>query len=116
MYTTEGKKIVSTEKAPKAIGPYSQGIKAGDFVFTAGQAGVDPAIGKLVEGGIAEQTEQVLKNLAAVLAGAGLTLADVVKTTVFLATDPSVAGVSGRYFDKSKPRTPSREARSYVGL
>jgi 2-iminobutanoate/2-iminopropanoate deaminase len=75
---------VSTEKAPKAIGPYSQGIRAGEFVFCAGQAGLDPATGKLVEGGIEAETRRVLQNLSAVLEQAGTSLKNVVKTTVFL--------------------------------
>ncbi len=76
---------VSTEKAPKAMGPYSQGIRAGDFVFCAGQAGLDPATGKLVEGGIEAETRRVLQNLSAVLEQAGTSMRNVVKTTVFLA-------------------------------
>jgi 2-iminobutanoate/2-iminopropanoate deaminase len=77
--------VVSTSRAPKAIGPYSQGIKAGDFLFTAGQAGVDPASGRLVEGGIAAQTRQALENIRAILEAAGSSLQSVVKCGVFLA-------------------------------
>lgn len=76
---------VHTEKAPAAIGPYSQGISAGDFVFCSGQVGLDPATRQLVEGGIQAQTRQALANLGAVLDAAGSSLAQVVKTTVFLA-------------------------------
>lgn len=79
------KKAVETADAPKAIGPYSQAIIANGFVFTAGQIGSDPKTGQLVEGGIEEQTEQVLKNIAAVLKASGSSMDDVVKTTVFLA-------------------------------
>jgi 2-iminobutanoate/2-iminopropanoate deaminase len=75
---------VSTPGAPRAIGPYSQGVRAGGFLFTAGQVGFDPATGELVDEGIAEQTERVLENLRAILRAAGLDLASVVKTTVFL--------------------------------
>ncbi len=75
---------MTTDKAPKAIGPYSQAIKAGDFVFTAGQAGVDPSTGKLVAGGIAEQTRQVLQNIQAILEAADSSLDRVVKVGVFL--------------------------------
>ncbi|MBC8263610.1 MAG: RidA family protein [Anaerolineales bacterium] len=78
------REIIATEKAPGAIGPYSQAIRVGHFVFTAGQLGFDPATGKLVEGGIEEQTRQVLRNIAAVLEAAGSSLDKVVKTTVFL--------------------------------
>ena len=79
------KKAVESADAPKAIGPYSQGVIANGFVFTAGQVGTDPKTGALVEGGIVEQTEQTLKNLAAVLKAAGSSLDNAVKTTVFLA-------------------------------
>jgi 2-iminobutanoate/2-iminopropanoate deaminase len=75
---------VSTPDAPKAVGPYSQGIVADGFVFCAGQLGLDPASGQIVDGGIVAQTERALGNLRAVLAAAGCSFADVVKTTVFL--------------------------------
>jgi 2-iminobutanoate/2-iminopropanoate deaminase len=78
------KEIIRTEHAPKAIGPYNQGISAGPFVFTSGQIGMDPATGTLVEGGIKEQTERTLGNVAAVLEAAGCTLADVTLSTVYL--------------------------------
>ena len=67
MFTTEGKKIIHTDKAPKAIGPYSQAIRTETLVYTAGQVGIDPATGELVEGGIDAQTRQVLTNLTRVL-------------------------------------------------
>jgi 2-iminobutanoate/2-iminopropanoate deaminase len=76
---------VSTPDAPKAVGPYSQGIAAGGFVFCAGQLGLDPATGQLVEGGVVAEAERALGNLQAVLGAAGCTFADVVKTTIFLA-------------------------------
>ena len=76
--------VIHTEKAPKAIGPYSQAIRVGDFVFCAGQCGLDPATGKLVEGGIEAETRRTLRNLAAVLEAAGSSLSRIVKTTVFL--------------------------------
>ena len=79
------KEIISTENAPGAIGPYSQAIKAGGMVFCSGQIPIDPATGNFVSDQIAEQTEQVFKNLIAVLDAAGSGLNDVVKTTVFLA-------------------------------
>ena len=84
MYTTEGKKIVSTEKAPKAIGPYSQAIRTENLIFTAGQVGLDPVTMELVEGGVEAQTRQVLTNLKHVLESADSGLKFVVKTTVFL--------------------------------
>lgn len=76
--------VVATDGAPKAIGPYSQGIDTGSLVFISGQIPLDPATGQMVTCGIAEQTERVLKNVKAVLAKAGLTPAHVVRTTVFL--------------------------------
>lgn len=78
------RQTINTEKAPAAIGPYSQAIKCGDFVFTSGQIPIDPATGELVAGGTREQTEQVIKNLEAVLIAAGSSLQKVIKTTVFI--------------------------------
>jgi 2-iminobutanoate/2-iminopropanoate deaminase len=78
------REVIATKKAPAAVGPYSQAIRVGDFVFTAGQLAIDPATGRLVEGGIEEQTRQALRNIAAVLEAAGSSLDKVVKTTVFL--------------------------------
>jgi 2-iminobutanoate/2-iminopropanoate deaminase len=78
------RRVVHTENAPKAIGPYSQGIIANGFVYTAGQGGVDPATGQVVEGGITAQTEQTLKNIRSILEAAGTSMANVVKTTVYL--------------------------------
>ncbi len=75
---------VSTSDAPRAIGPYSQGVKAGGFVFVSGQVAIDPATNQLIEGDIRAQTERVLKNVAAILEAAGSSLDQVVKTTVFL--------------------------------
>ena len=79
------RQIVQTKQAPDAIGPYSQAVIANGFVFTSGQIPIDPATGQFVSGGIAEQTQQVLKNLRAVLEAAGTGLQQVVKTTVYLA-------------------------------
>src|SRR6476469_1673365 len=97
---------VSTDKAPGAIGPYSQAIKANGMVFCSGQIPIDPATGQFVSDAVAEQTEQVLKNLAAVLAEAGAGLDSVVKTTVFLADMNDFAEMNevyGRYFSVTKP-------------
>ncbi len=80
----DGKKAIRTRGAPEAIGPYSQGIAAGGFVFLSGQIALDPDTGALVSGGIREQTTRVLRNLGAVLAAAGASFEDVVKTTVYL--------------------------------
>ncbi len=78
------KKIVRSDKAPEAIGPYSVGVQVGNFIYTAGQLGIDPRTGEFVPGGIETETRQALKNLKAVLEAAGSSLAQVVKTTVFL--------------------------------
>lgn len=93
--------IVQTEKAPAAIGPYSQAVKTGGLLFVSGQIPIDPATGALVRGGIAGQTEQICKNIAAILEAAGSTLARVVKTTCFLADMGDFAAfneVYARYF------------------
>lgn len=100
------REIVATETAPQAIGPYSQAIQIGEFVFTSGQIPIDPQTGVFVEGGIAEQTEQVLRNLAEVLRAAGTSLESVVKTTVFLADMDDFAAMNevyGRYFSNEPP-------------
>ena len=78
-------KIISTEKAPKAIGPYSQAIDTGDFLFLSGQIPIDPATGRIAEGGIREQSAAIFKNIGAILEAAGYGYADIVKTTCFLA-------------------------------
>lgn len=100
------KEIISTEKAPGAIGPYSQAIKAGGMVFCSGQIPLDPATGKFVSDDVAEQTHQVFKNLSAVLEAAGAGLNSVVKTTVFLADMNDFAAMNavyGEYFVDNKP-------------
>ncbi len=100
------KTIVQTEKAPAAIGPYSQAVKAGGFVFLSGQVALDPASGQVVAGDVRAQTERVLKNLQAVLAAAGSSLAAVVKTTVFLADMNDFAAMNevyGRFFSSDPP-------------
>ena len=100
------KSVVATNDAPQAIGPYSQGIRLGNLVFTAGQIPLDPATGKLVEGDIAIQAERVMKNLEGVLAAAGSSLHQVVKTTCFLANLDDFAAfneVYGRAFTSMPP-------------
>lgn len=101
-------KTIAVENAPKAIGPYAQGIVAGGFLFTAGQVHLDPATMKLVSGTIAEETNQVFDNLEAVLAGAGCTLADVVKTTVFLTDLGNFAEMNGSYAARFGDHRPAR--------
>lgn len=100
------KEIVSTDKAPGAIGPYSQAVKTGGFVFCSGQIPIDPATGDFVSDNVAAQTEQVLKNLSAVLEAAGSGLGNVVKTTVFLADMNDFGAMNevyGKYFSDNKP-------------
>src|SRR5215203_1621622 len=100
------REIVSTDKAPGAIGPYSQAIKTGGMLFCSGQIPIDPATGEFVSNDIGEQTDQVLKNLSAVLEAGGMSLGNVVKTTVFLADMGDFAAMNevyGRYFDSNKP-------------
>ena len=100
------REIISTDKAPGAIGPYSQAIKTGGMVFCSGQIPIDPATGEFVSNDVVEQTEQVLKNLSAVLEAAGTDLGNVVKTTVFLADMSDFAAMNevyGKYFGENKP-------------
>ena len=99
-------RIVHTEKAPAAIGPYSQGIIAGNFLYTAGQIALDPATGQIVPGDVTAQTERVMRNLSAVLESAGAAWTDVVKTTVYLmdmADFPRVNEVYGRMIGDARP-------------
>jgi 2-iminobutanoate/2-iminopropanoate deaminase len=91
------KTVISTEKAPKAIGPYSQAIRSGNFVFTAGQIPLDPATQEPVSGGISEQTARVLENLKAVLEAAGTSLERVVKANVYLKTFDDFAAMNAVY-------------------
>jgi len=97
--------VVSTKDAPQAIGPYSQAIKAGDFVFSSGQIAIDPATSNVIQGDIAAQTDRVLKNISAILAAAGTSLERVVKTTVFLKNMAEFAAMNEVYarFWKSAP-------------
>jgi 2-iminobutanoate/2-iminopropanoate deaminase len=107
------KQTVATEKAPKAIGPYEQAIKVGEFVYASGQIPLDPKTGKLVDGGIKEQTCQVMENLKAILEAAGTSLDRVVKATVFLKNITDFAAMNeiyAEYFAQSKP------ARSTVAV
>ncbi len=116
MSTTEGKKIIFTEEAPKAIGPYSQAIRAGSLVFTAGQVGIDPSTGELVEGGIEAQTRQVLGNLNNVLAAADSSLSSVVKTTVFLKDMNDFAKMNAVYAESFPANPPARSTVAVAAL
>ena len=103
-------KAISTTKAPAAIGPYSQGIKVGDLVYTSGQIPIDPVTGNFVEGGIKEQTRQSLTNVQAILKEAGLTMGNVVKTTVFMADMNDFADMNAVYADFFTEPDPARSA------
>ena len=99
-------KQISTPHAPSAIGPYSQGIVANGFLFTAGQIALDPATGKIVDGGIVEQTERVMENLQQVLKAAGVSWSEVVKTTVYLhdlSVFPTVNEIYGKWLGDARP-------------
>ena len=104
------KKVISTTKAPSAIGPYSQAIEMNGFVYTSGQIPIDPATGALVEGGIKEQTHQALLNVKAILEEAGLTMRDVVKTTVFMADMNHFADMNAVYAEFFTEHCPARSA------
>ena len=103
-------KVISTQKAPAAIGPYSQAIKVGNLVYTSGQIPIDPATGSFVEGGIKEQTRQSLTNIKAILEEAGLTMANVVKTTVFMADMADFADMNAVYAEFLSETYPARSA------
>ena len=107
------KEIIQTEHAPNAIGPYSQAVRANGLVFASGQIPIDPQTGQFVAGGIVEQTEQVLKNLGAVLEAAGSGLDRIVKTTVFLADMQEFAAMNevyARFFKETPPARATVEA------
>ncbi len=104
------KKVISTSKAPAAIGPYSQAIQVGNLVFASGQIPIDPATGSLVAGGVKEQARQSLTNVKAILDEAGLTLDNVVKTTVFLADMNDFADVNAVYAEFFAEPYPARSA------
>jgi 2-iminobutanoate/2-iminopropanoate deaminase len=106
--SNDKKSIVSTADAPAAIGPYSQAVKAGGFVFTSGQIALDPATGQMVTGGTAEEARQVLANLRAVLAAAGASIDDVVKTTIFLADMDDFGLVNEIYAETFRSAMPAR--------
>ena len=113
MFTTEGKKMIHTDKAPAAIGPYSQAVRAGDMVYTAGQIGLDPATMEVVSGGIEAETRQVLSNLRQVLEAANSGMNFVVKTTVFLrdmGDFPKMNAIYAEFFPENPP------ARSTVAV
>jgi 2-iminobutanoate/2-iminopropanoate deaminase len=110
------KKIISTEKAPKVIGPYSAGVKVSHFVYTAGQLGLDPATDNLVTGGVEAETRQALQNLKAILEAADAKLEDVVKTTVFLKDMNDFQKMNGIYAEFFASDAPARSAVQVAAL
>jgi 2-iminobutanoate/2-iminopropanoate deaminase len=105
-----------TAHAPAPVGPYSQAIRSGGFIFCSGQLGLDPATGTLVEGGVAEQARRALDNLAAVLASAGLTLGAIVKTTIFLADIADFPAVNAVYGERMEAPPPARSTIAVAAL
>jgi len=110
------RRVVHTDGAPKAIGPYSQAIAIGDLVFASGQIGLDPTTGELVAGGVEEQTRQALKNLRRVLEAAGSEIARIVKTTVFLADMQDFAAMNRVYGEMIGAEPPARSTVAVKAL
>jgi 2-iminobutanoate/2-iminopropanoate deaminase len=110
------RQAVSTNGAPAAIGPYSQGITSGDLVFCSGQLGLDPTTGNMVEGGVEAQTERALRNLGAVLDAAGVGMNDVVKTTLFLANIDDFTAVNAVYATFMPEPPPARSTFAVSAL
>ena len=109
-------KVIKTTKAPAAIGPYSQAIQVGNLIYSSGQIPIDPATGTFVEGGIKEQTRQVLTNVKAILEEAGLTMNNVVKTTVFMADMGDFADMNTVYAEFFNEPFPARSAVAVKSL
>jgi len=110
------KRIITTDKAPKAIATYSQAVEANGMLFIAGQIPINPATGKLIEGGIREQTEQVLKNIGEILSAAGYTFQDVVKSTCMLTDMSQYAEMNAVYGNFYFENSPARAAFGVSGL
>lgn len=110
------KTIISTANAPKAIGPYSAGVRVGNFVYTAGQAGLDPQTGQMVEGGIEAETHQTITNLKHILEAAGSSLEQVVKTTVFLRDMKDFKAMNGVYAEFFSENPPARSTIQAAAL
>ena len=110
------REIVHTDKAPKAIGPYSQAIRTDTMIFAAGQTGIDPATGDLIPGGVEEQTRQVLTNLQSVIEAAGSSFKHVVKTTVFLRDMNDFAKMNAIYAEYFGENPPARSTIAVAGL
>lgn len=110
------KKIINTPDAPKSVGPYSQAVEANGMLFISGQIPIDPAIGKIIDGGIKEQTEQVMKNISAILKAAGYNFADVVKSTCLLNDMDNFAAMNEVYARYYGENPPARAAYGVVRL
>lgn len=104
------KKVIATNNAPAAIGPYSQAVQVGNMLFASGQLGIDPATGNFVDGAVKEQTAQAFKNVKAILAEAGLDISNVVKTTVFLADMGDFTAMNEVYASQFEGAFPARSA------
>jgi 2-iminobutanoate/2-iminopropanoate deaminase len=110
------KRIINTDKAPKAIATYSQAVEINGFLYIAGQIPIDPSTGKLIEGGISEQTEQVLKNTGEILSAAGYTFQDVIKSTCLLTDMKNFADMNAVYGKFYFENSPARAAFAVSGL
>ncbi len=110
------KKAILTNKAPSAIGPYSQAIKCGDLLFVSGQLAIDPAEGKLIDGNMAEQTERIIQNLSAIVKEVGADLSQVVKTTIFLKDLQDFVEVNTAYANFFKDCPPARSTVQVAAL
>jgi len=110
------KEIINTAAAPAPIGPYNQAVKAGNTLYVSGQIALSPESGVLIQGTVAEEARQVLENLGAVLAGAGYSFADVVKTTIFLRSMEDFGAVNEVYGEYFTERAPARETVAVAGL
>lgn len=108
MCSCNEKEVIITERAPKALGPYSAGVIGGHFVFVSGQLGIDPASGNLIEGGVEAETRQALLNIQGILEAAGTGLADIVKTTVFLRDINDFKQMNGVYAEFFREDPPAR--------
>jgi len=113
---TLSKKTIHTDSAPKALGPYSQAIKAGDFIYTAGQVGLDPRTGEIVSGGIEAETKQVFLNIQNILVAAGSSLELVIKTTVYLRDIQDFGAMNGIYATFFPSNPPARSTVQVAAL
>ena len=110
------KKVIATSEAPKAVGPYSQAVAVGNFLFCAGQIPLDPATGELIEGDVTAQTDRVLQNVAGVLRANGMTFANVVKSTVFMVDLANFAAMNAVYSKYFSEPFPARSTIQVAGL